>query len=73
MPHALDAPELLDVEMDELARFLSLVADDRRGRLQVLDTGEPLALEDGPLRSSVASGAGDQFPAPPIDTDAAEQ
>jgi hypothetical protein len=71
MPHALDAPELLDVEMDELARLFSLVADDRRGRLQVLDTGEPRSLEDARY-GRAASGAGDRFPGPSVDTDATE-
>jgi hypothetical protein len=35
LAHALDAPELLSVEMNEIARPLMLVAHDGLGRLQV--------------------------------------
>src|SRR5215211_6948431 len=34
VPHGADAAELLDVDVDELARVVALVAPDRFGRLQ---------------------------------------
>ena len=34
VPHRTDATELLNIEVDELARILALIASDRFGRLQ---------------------------------------
>jgi hypothetical protein len=41
MTHGTDATELLDVEMDEFARPLPLIAADRFGRLQGTELIEP--------------------------------
>ena len=42
MSHRADPAELLDIEMDKLARVLALIAADRLGRLQ---RGEPIQPE----------------------------
>ena len=46
MADALEAAELLDVDVDQLAGMLALVAADRLGRLQRRDAVEAEALED---------------------------
>ena len=46
MADALEAAELLDVDVDQLARLLPLVAADRLGRLERRDAIEAEALED---------------------------
>src|SRR5260221_5969461 len=42
----LDAGELLDIEVDEFARVLTLVAAHRRGRVQPGEAREALATQD---------------------------
>src|SRR5260221_7729827 len=42
----LDAGELLDIEVDEFARVLTLVAAHRRGRLPRGEPGEAVAAQD---------------------------
>jgi hypothetical protein len=37
VPHRTDATELLDIEVDELARILAFIAPDRFGRLQGIE------------------------------------
>ena len=46
MADPVEAAELLDVDMDHLARGFALVADDRRGRLQILDPAQAETLEN---------------------------
>src|SRR6266568_4846672 len=46
--HAHDAPELLGVDVDEIARTLVLVAHDRLGGFQVTEPRQPGSLEDTP-------------------------
>jgi hypothetical protein len=41
-----EAAELLDVDMDHLARRFALVANDRRGRLQILDPAQAQTLQN---------------------------
>src|SRR3974390_65505 len=49
-----EAAELLDVQMDQFAGVLTLIADDRLGRLQVPRPGQPAGAEN-----SAHSWAGD--------------
>ena len=46
MAHDLDAPQLLDVHVDELAGAISLVPDHRLLRLEALEPGEAVASQD---------------------------
>ena len=46
MADAIDPAELLDVDVDHLARMFALVAADRLARLQRTDPVEPEPLQD---------------------------
>src|SRR6202047_1882841 len=46
LANSLEAPQFLDVEMDQLARMLSLIAPHRRGRLEGAEAVQAQPLED---------------------------
>jgi len=51
-----DPPEHLRVEVDELARALALIADDRRPRFQMIEPPEALPSEEGVHRRARETG-----------------
>ena len=57
MAETLEAAKLLDVDVDELARMLALVATDRLGRLERLETVEAEPPEDPADRGRRDAGA----------------
>jgi len=57
MAHSSDAAELLDIDVDELSRMVSLVADDGFFGIEVLESGDPVANEDAVDGSSRESDA----------------
>jgi hypothetical protein len=46
VPHGADPAEFLDVDMDEFARFLALIAPDRFGRFQGTELIQPEPTQD---------------------------
>ena len=58
-PVAHDTCELLDVEVDELARMLALIAAERRWRLQRREFGGMAAQEARDRSAGELGGAGD--------------
>src|SRR6516162_7684132 len=46
MSHRADPAELLNIEMDQLARVLALIAADRLGRLQRGESVQPEPMQD---------------------------
>ena len=59
MSHGADPAELLDIEVDELARVLPLIAPDRFGRLQGTQCIQPQPTQntaDGGWRDAGLSG-----------------
>src|SRR5690348_2553225 len=58
---ALDAAEFLDVDMDELAGFVALIADDLRLGHQGRQPAEPVAAQHAPdRRDRMAQPLGDK-------------
>jgi hypothetical protein len=67
MADALDAPELLDVEMDQLARVLALVADHRGLGFERREAAEPAPAQDrADGRDRHPELAGDGRPGQPL-------
>src|SRR5690606_7115222 len=60
-----EAAELLDVEVDQLARLLALVAADRLGRLQVAQSAEAGPAQHAADRRGRPPGRGGDLPADP--------
>src|SRR5690606_18190384 len=60
-----EAAELLDVEVDQLARLLALVAADRLGRLQVAQSAEAGPAQHAADRRGRDAGRGGDLPADP--------
>jgi hypothetical protein len=56
VPDPIKAAELFDVDMDHLARRFALVADDRHGRLQILDPAQAQTLQNPADRSRADAG-----------------
>jgi hypothetical protein len=50
VPHGADPAELLDIDMDELARVLALITPDWFGRLQGTQLAHLKSLRGFPLR-----------------------
>jgi hypothetical protein len=69
-----DAPELLDVEVDELAGLRVLVAHHRGGRLERPQPGEPLLPQiAGDGRGTHGQGVGDLGARPPLPSQPIDQ
>ena len=73
MPDGADPAELLDIEMDEFARMLALIAPDRFGRLQRAQLVQSLPPQDPADSGWRDPGLGGDLlarpalPAPPLD------
>ena len=51
MSGALDSPELLDVDVQQIARRFMLVSLDRLGRIQIAELGQPGSCQHPPDRT----------------------
>src|SRR4051812_1623399 len=67
MADAVEAAELFDIDVDQFAGMLTLVAANRRGRFERLDAVEAEAPEDAADRSRRdADGSGDLLARPAL-------